>query len=255
MKPMFSPASLSPADSDRCGARLICLVTIWAALTTAFVTLIGVLSPRPVFRAVIIMALGLAVFWILLGGLTQRRFRDGVRDHVVAAPGDWRLKFVLFCTLMACLEEAITTGMTNLAPALGVPYGSAYITASGNYLDVICGHSVVVFVPMFCAWAWMLSRWDFHSNHVLLLFGVTGTLAELSFGGPSALANLGFWSLVYGLMIYLPAYSLPARPQVTVPKLRHYVMAALFPIVWAIPVALIVSRLHPYRIHFPPLQG
>ena len=32
----------------------------------------------------------------------------------------------------------------------------AHITASTNYFTVVCFHSVVMFVPMFIAWAWML---------------------------------------------------------------------------------------------------
>ena len=44
----------------------------------------------------------------------------------------------------------------------------AHITASTNYFTVVCFHSVVVFVPMFIAWAWMLSRWRFSPLKVLL---------------------------------------------------------------------------------------
>ena len=70
---------------------------------------------------------------------------------------------------MALLEEAVTTTMTNCAPLLGVSLGQAYITASSNYFDVILGHSVIVFVPQFAAWAWLLSRYDFQPAEVFLL--------------------------------------------------------------------------------------
>jgi hypothetical protein len=65
-----------------------------------------------------------------------------------------------------------------MAPLLGTTPEEADITASSNYFVVACFHSVVVFVPVFVAWAWMLSRWDFSPLKVLLLFGITGSIAE-----------------------------------------------------------------------------
>jgi hypothetical protein len=227
----------------------------WTVLSLSAVTAIGTASGKPVVRAVILMGATLTLTWIGLGGGLQRWFRDPIRARVAALPGSWQVKFVLFCTLLALAEETITTSLTNLAPLFGVPYGKAYITASGNYLDVVCLHSVVVFVPMFVCWAWMLGRWDFRPNAVLLLFGLTGTLAEVSFGGAGALLNVGFWSFIYGLMIYLPGYSLPERKGLRRPGARHYAMAVLLPFLFVAPVAGVVSVLHPVKIHFPPLDS
>lgn len=71
----------------------------------------------------------------------------------------WQVKFILLGIIaMTLLEEAITTFMTNLAPFFGVKVGEAYITACTNYLDVVLLHSVIVFVPWFIAWAWILKR-------------------------------------------------------------------------------------------------
>jgi hypothetical protein len=53
---------------------------------------------------------------------------------------------VLFCTLLALAEEAVTTTMTNLAPLFGVKMGEVAITASANYIEVVTQHSVIVFV-------------------------------------------------------------------------------------------------------------
>lgn len=66
------------------------------------------------------------------------------------------------------------------APLLQVEpsIGKAYITASANYLEVVCFHSVVMFIPLFIAWACILSRYQFRPFAVFLLFGLTGTLAE-----------------------------------------------------------------------------
>ena len=136
----------------------------------------------------------------------------------------------------------------------GVPVGQAYITASANYLDVILGHSVIVFVPMFAAWAWLLSRYDFRPAEVFLLFGLTGTLAETGTFGTQNLAMAGFWVWVYGLMVWLPAYALPGKPALPRPRPWHYLLALILPIACAIPVALIVMRLHPMSVHFPPIK-
>ena len=79
---------------------------------------------------------------------------------------------------MALIEEIITTSMTNCAPLFGTTPEMAQITASTNYFHVVLCHSVVLFFFMFIVWAWMLSRWDFSPLKVLLLFGITGSLAE-----------------------------------------------------------------------------
>ena len=245
----------STARQGRISARLIGALGCWAAFTLLIVTILAGNSPKPAARAVALMGGILGVLWNVVGGLLQRRFRDPVSRRVQALPGGWRLKFVLFCTLLALAEEAITTGLTNLAPAFGVPYGQAYITASGNYLDVVCLHSVVVFVPMFACWAWLLARYDFHPNTVFVLFGLTGTFAEMSFAGPQALLNVGFWSYIYGLMIYLPAYSIPARQGLRPPRWWQYPLLVFFPVFWVIPVAGVVGTLHPIKIHFAPIEG
>jgi uncharacterized membrane protein YhdT len=151
------------------------------------------------------------------------------------------------------VEEAVTTGMTNLAPVFGVPIGAAYITASANYFDVVCFHSVVVFIPMFIAWAVILRSYDFSPNAVFLLFGLTGLTAEMSFSGAQAVTEFGLWIFVYGLMVYLPAYTLPVDRGAKKPPWWMYPAAVLLPVLFAIPVAVIVGAAHPIRIHFPPI--
>jgi hypothetical protein len=241
--------------------RLIIFTAVCGLLSTLLFAVFVLQSDEPVVEAVGAMSLGLIIFWIVIGGVLQVRFRDHVRAFVQRLPGDWRLKFVLFCILMAMLEEAVTVTMTNLAPAFGVGYGDAYITASGNYLDVILFHSVVVFVPMFVAWAWLLSRYQFSPNAVFLLFGLTGTLAEsLSFGTQN-LIRFGMWVFVYGLMVYLPAYSIPTDRSAHPPRWWHHPLTIVFALVSAIVFILIVWGLggllgvqsHP-AIHFPPLS-
>jgi hypothetical protein len=203
------------------------------------------------------MGWGLITAWIfVLGGLMYCA-RHAARAWVLKVPLDWRLKFVLFATALALIEEAITTTMTNLAPLFGVKAGEAYITAAANYLDVVALHSVVVFVPLFVGWAFLLWRYDFDPFEVFLLFGITGTLAEMSFGPQHAL-EFGMWIFVYGLMVYLPAYCVRYERKARPPRWFHYPLAVIAPFLFipVVPLPLIVRIFFPNHpeIHFPPLS-
>jgi hypothetical protein len=231
----------------------IIVLAIWLAISTSIVLFIALTAMGPNSRAVILMGTGLILLWEALGGSLMYFFRDGIRAKVLGMRGDWRLKFVLFATLLALLEEAVTVSMTNLAPLFGVPVGAAYITASANYLDVVALHSVVVFVPMFIGWAFLLSRWNFTPAQVFVLFGLTGMLAEVSFGGIQQLAQIAMWTFVYGLMVFLPAYCIPAERGAKPVRWWHYPVAVVLPIVFSIPVAVLVGTLPPTPIHFPPI--
>lgn len=214
------------------------LIKILAVYTTiAFslilaVVLIGSHDPRA--RAIILMGAGLVVFWVLVGGLLTLRLRERVRTRLLRVRVRWEWVFFLFATALALTEEAITTTMTNLAPEFGSQIGVAYITASNNYLIVIAFSSVVVFVPEFAAWALLLRRYAFSPNEVFLLYGFLGTTMEASLN-PTALIA-GFWFFVYGLMVYLPAYSLPPRSNAVTPRWFHYILAYFLPLACALPV-------------------
>jgi hypothetical protein len=112
---------------------------------------------------------------------------------------------------------------------------------------------VVVFVPMFVVWSWLLGRYDFKPNQVFLLFGLTGALAEASSFG--RITEAGFWIFIYGLMLYLPAYSLPAERGARRPRIRPFLLAVLLPFLAAAPMAGLVWLIHPVKIHFPPIGG
>ncbi len=223
-------------------------------LATSALVLAAVWS-NPIHRAVLGMAWGLILIWCIGGGVVTLVFKDRIRGIVQRIRWNWAVTFVCFCTGMALTEEAVTVTMTNLAPLFGVHVGQAYITASANYLDVVCLHSVVVFIPMFICWAILLRRIDFSPLQVMFLFGLTGTLAEMSFSGIQALASVGFWMYVYGLMVYLPAHTLPERPSLIRPRWWHYPLAVVLPFVFVIPVAGLISIIHPIKIHFPPIAG
>lgn len=230
----------------------------WLLFSTTALFLLSRGWPSPSHRAVMSMGYGLVLLWVLLCGGLMWRFRDPVCRFVRSLRLDWRIKFVLFCSLLAMLEEAITTTMTNLAPLFGVRVGQAYITASARYLDVICLHSVVVFVPMFVGWAVILWRYDFSPFWVAALFGVTGTLAEMAFGGPQHAAEYAMWSYVYGLMIWLPARSIPAERSARKPGWWLYPLAVIVPPLFnfVVPLRLIAGLIFPNhpQIDFPPIQ-
>ena len=154
------------------------------------------------------MADGMILLWIIVGGSITPILQRRLGPRLAAIPIGWRLRFVVLSTVMA-LIEVITTSMTNLAPVFGSTPEEAHITASTNDFTVVCFHSVVVIAPMFVAWAWMLSCWNFSPLKVLLLFGLTGSLAEGSLNWTSLLG--GFWVFVYGLMECLPNGSCGTR--------------------------------------------
>jgi hypothetical protein len=230
---------------------LIAVIGVWLILSTAAIAGIALIGAPPNTRAVMLMGASLVAVWVILGGTVQRLIRDPLRVFLRIVRVDPRIQFVVLATGLALIEEAVTTALTNLAPLFGVPYGSAYITASGNYFDVVGLHSVVAFVPMFIAWALILQRYEFTPGAVFLLFGLTGLSAETGFSGLQALPEFGLWIFVYGLMVYLPAQAFPAGRGARKPPGWLYPLAVFLPTVFAVPVAVVVGILHPIRIHFP----
>ena len=223
---------------------------LWLLASTA--ALYAGTRGHPAAHAVIGMAAGLVLLWVAGCGSLMYLGRDRARALAARIPLDWRATFWLFATALALLEEAIATAMTNLAPRFGVPVGHAYITASTNYLDVVAFHSVVAFVSLFAGWAWLLSRYAFSPFAAFVLFGLLGTAAE---GQPLA---AGQWVFVYGLMVYLPAYCVPADRGARRPRWWHYPLAVAAPAAFLglVPVALLVHLLAPHHpdVHFPPLR-
>lgn len=253
---MITPASDQSRPSPWPRRVLVFLVT-WTVVVSGLILL--AVWKNPAQRAVLGMAWGLILLWIVGGGLTQWRMRDRINRaaNVVRLP--WALKFALGCTALACVEEAITTLMTNSAPLFGVQVGQAYITASANYFDVILYHSVVVFVPMFVGWSLLLRWWRFTPFAVFLCFGVTGLLAETLTFGPQNLGNFTFWMLVYGLMVWLPAHWVPLERPAKRPPWWSYPLAVIFPML-LVPLSFVLAPWlwltpkHP-PIHFPPITA
>jgi hypothetical protein len=231
---------------------ILIAIAVWGGLVVGAVNVAVLGGGDPVGRAIILMADGLVLGWCVLGGAATWGFRDRLAGWMGALPLRWPVRFVVLCTLLALLEEVVTTTMTNLAPFMGVSPEQAHITASANYLHVVLFHSVVVFVPMFAAWALMLKRWDFSPLRVMLLFGLTGSLAEASIN-PSSLFG-GFWVFVYGLMVYLPACTVPADRGARPPRWWHHLLAVFLPFLAVVPVAPVVVLLRRW-LGIPLFEG
>ena len=228
---MSTEEAQSPVTSggrtDRVTRWLLIAIGVYTGLLVTLLNVFLLGSGKTKDRAIILMADGLILCWIIIGGSLTPMLRRKLVPRLAAIPIGWRLRFVLLCTAMALIEEVITTTMTNLAPLFGATPEEAHITASTNYFTVVCFHSVVVFVPMFFAWALMLSRWAFSPLKVLLLFGFTGSLAEAGIN-PTSLIG-GFWVFVYGLMVYLPACTVPVDRPAKPPRWWHYPLAVVLP--------------------------
>jgi hypothetical protein len=93
---------------------------------------------------------------------------------------------------------------------------------------------------MFIAWSLMLSWWRFTPLQVMLLFGITGSLAEASIQASNLFG--GFWVFVYGLMVYLPACTIPEDRRARQPPWWSYPLAVVFPfpfVILAAPMVLL----------------
>ena len=234
------PSAVPGSWRDRIPRWIVRGLGVYTAAFLALFVVTQTVGPTDAKQhAIFLMAMGLILLWVVLGGLLTWRFRDRVRAWMLRQPGSGPLKFVLLATAFVLVEEAITTTMTNLAPEFGSKIGVAYITASTNYLLVIGFSSVVVIAPAFIGWGVLLRRYDFTPLEVFLLFGLLGTTGEASLN-PSALIA-GFWFFVYGLMVYLPAYSLPTHRGAVTPRWYHYAMGYLVPLAFQLPFVVLAN--------------
>jgi hypothetical protein len=219
-------------------ARMILQVlAVCGLLVAGIVGLLNLDNADPDARAIVYMGLSLIAIWCVLGGTVMFIGRRAFVRWVSSISLGWKVRFVLFSTLLALMEEAVTTSLTNAAPLFGAVSSAARITVSTDYFEVI-STSVVAFIPWFICWAWLLGRYDFKPAEVMLLVGLTGTIAEATLDsvlGINDLVGMGMWVYVYGLMVYLPALTVPndrdARPA------RWYLipMAVFLPLVFVIP--------------------
>jgi hypothetical protein len=197
-------------------------------------------NPDPDGRAVVYMGLSLIAIWCLFGGtimhLNRNRFVHLSRSLKIG----WKVRFVILSIGMALVEEALTTSLTNLAPYFGGLSDAARITASTNYFRVL-SNSLLAFIPWFICWAWFLGLFDFKPLEVVLLFGLTGLFAESTMDSVlnlEDLAGVGMWVFVYGLMVYLPALTIPQERDAQTPRWYHLPLVIFLPLIFVIPLGI-----------------
>ena len=122
----------SGGRSDRITRWLLIAIGIYSGLLVALLNVFILSSGKVKDRAILLMADGMILFWIVVGGSLTPMLRKRLVPRLAAIPMNWRIGFVLLCTAMALLEEVITTTMTNLAPLFGTTPEEAHITASTN---------------------------------------------------------------------------------------------------------------------------
>jgi hypothetical protein len=239
-----------PALSEKSRAnparRLLQALAIFGILIEGTIGLLNLGNPDPDARAIAFMGLTLIAVWCVLGGTLMFFGRKVLVRWASLVRLGWKVRFVVFATLLALIEEAVTTSLTNAAPLFRAASAAAKITVSSNYLEVI-SNSVLAFIPWFICWAWLLGRYDFRPSEIMLLFGLTGAIAEATLDSAIGLEDfvgVAMWVYVYGLMVYLPALSLPIDRDVR--PVRWYVIpvAVVLPLVFIIPfVAYVVFEL------------
>ena len=129
---MTTPTVPTTTVTDRITRRLLIAIGVYSALLVSFLNLVILNSDKVKDRAIILMADGMIVLWIIVGGAITPMLRRQLAPKLAAIPIDWRVRFVLLCTAMALLEEVITTTMTNCARLFGTTPEEAHITASTN---------------------------------------------------------------------------------------------------------------------------
>lgn len=192
-------------------------------------------------KAIVTMSSGLLFLWAVMGGTLMLIFKNRIRARF-SSSNLYVIKFFIFSVIMCLIAEIISTSMTNTAYLWGLSPYETYITASPNYIEVITKHSIIVFLPQFVCWGIFLSRYNISAHWAVLIYGITGYLNELiAFGLSSNAMSLPYWILIYGLIIYLPAFCLPRNPQRET-KFYHYMLFIILPILFTVPWVILLRN-------------
>jgi hypothetical protein len=227
-------------NRDRIARRILQVLAVYGLLLAGLIGFFNFNNPDHDARAVVYMGLSLIAIWCVLGGITMCFTRDPFIRWVKSINIGWKIRFVSLSIGMALIEEMITTLLTNAAPLFGAVSPAARITVSTNYFEVI-SNSVLVFIPWFICWAWLLGRYDFKPLEVVLFFGLTGLLAESTLDSMVNLediAGVAMWVYVYGFMVYLPAHTVPQERDARPVRWYHISVVILLPLIFIIPLAI-----------------
>ena len=86
-------------------------------------------------------------------------------------------------------------------------------------------------------------RWGFTTREVFVIFGITGLLAEITQNPYSIL--MGFWIVVYGFMVLLPAQIFLKPDKTPVRKWWHYPGAVVLMLMAAVICSLLLHAVFP----------
>ena len=258
--PKDSNVDPQPAWRQRSGKRAALLIKLLLlqGVVFALLLLVFVSSPDtdPNHRAIIHMStFALWFCWIGVCGSLIYIFKDPIKEKVAMSPKSWMLKFMLMAIALMLLSEVFTVTATNMYSIFGGEYGEAFITASDDYFETVLLASAIVIWPGFLLWALWLRRYDFHPNWVLVLFGLSGLISEILYGGLQQVYGIGMWVMTYGLFIYLPAYCLPVDRGARRPRLIHYVLPLFLVFLFQLPMVAIVLLVRGIIGHSFPFAG
>ena len=222
--------------------KFIILCYIYALTLTSFIWFLNAENSKGF--AIISLAIGLFFLWGICSAFIMSKIKDPLKYFFQSRSYPIFIVVSLGGILLALVEEAFTTLMTNMAPLFGFSTSEVFITASSNYIEVVTKHSVIVFIPWFIAWGIILHKWSVHPNLVFILFGTTGLFAEsLSFGLQNLL-QFGFWIIIYGLMIYLPSFIVYDPKKLEPLKKKYFPLLIIVPffalIIWAVLFSFII---------------
>lgn len=202
------------------------------------------LATGPVERSAIVMQWGVFLSWVyIIAPLLGRKGLPFLKQRLSRFTLGPKRLFFVFALVFALTEEALAVLWNNSVPSFFGQAVEPVLTASTNYFEVILLHSVVVFLPLFLVWAYLLERGKYSPREAYLYFGITGVLAEYIFN-PGVLALLagGFWILIYGSMVYYPARFVFGKEEGGLHvSWRRAVVAVFLPLLASVPLAILID--------------
>ena len=87
--------SVSQPKTDRITRWILTAIGVYTVLLVTLLNIFLLGSGKPIDRAVILMADGLILFWIIIGGSLTPMMRRKLVPKLTAIPIGWRIRFVL----------------------------------------------------------------------------------------------------------------------------------------------------------------
>jgi len=95
------PAGPASPKPDRITRWRLVAIGIYSAFIVGLLDVVILSSGKVWDRAIFLMADGMILLWIIVGGSLTPMLRKHLVPRLVAIPIGWRTRLVLFCTLMA----------------------------------------------------------------------------------------------------------------------------------------------------------